>query len=175
MASVAVIQGASGGLGKAFVSQLLRTTQLHVVATTRDPSALETAMREHYPDLTEPDRARLHILEMDVREESTIERAAKKVESDWGKGSLRMLVNVSGVVRSPPLPPDRDGGLIRCSYTPTDRSLRSRWRISSINTKSVFPSRSIRLTLVDQHVRSSSHVQAFHPAATQQDGSSKES
>lgn len=35
---------------------------------------------------------------MDIMEEGTIEKAAKECKDKWGKGSLRLLINVSGVV-----------------------------------------------------------------------------
>ena len=97
MASVAVIQGASGGLGKAFIAHLLKTTQLNIVATSRDPISLKSTLLDlHGQKGLAFDR--LKLLEMDIREEETIAKAAREVEKDWGKGSLKLLLNTSGVV-----------------------------------------------------------------------------
>ena len=99
--SVAVIQGASGGLGKAFIKHLLTTTQLNIVATSRDPASLKSKLLDLYAE-EDLDYGRLKLVEMDIREESTIAKAAKEVEKDWGKGSLKLLLNTSGVVRRTP-------------------------------------------------------------------------
>lgn len=95
MASVAVIQGGGGAIGAQFARTLLRNSSLHVVATSRDTNAAKRLILEGGG----VDESRLTLLPMDVMDERTIERAAKDVEERYGKASLRMLVNVSGVVR----------------------------------------------------------------------------
>lgn len=41
---------------------------------------------------------RLTTLDLDVTDEKTIERAARDVEERFGKGHLRLLINVAGIV-----------------------------------------------------------------------------
>ena len=41
---------------------------------------------------------RLTTLDLDVTDEKTIERAARDVEERFGKGRLRLLINVAGIV-----------------------------------------------------------------------------
>lgn len=137
MNSVALIQGASGGLGKAFVQRLLSTTRLNVVATSRDPTSLLSSLRSTYGDDLDFDR--LKVLAMDVREESTIERAAKEVANEHGKGCLKLLINVSGVVSLfCTIYNVTRAEYVDRSYIPIDRLLKSKWMNSFINTKSDF-------------------------------------
>lgn len=95
-ATVAIIQGANGGLGKAFVQYLLQHTRFQVVGTSRDPSAVKESLLSTMEDV---DESRLHLIKMDLMEEASIVAAAGQVESTFGKGSVKLLVNVSGVVR----------------------------------------------------------------------------
>lgn len=97
VASVAVIQGAGGALGSHFARHLLKRTSLSVVATSRDPSAAKRTILEGAGDKI--DESRLKVLEMDVRAEDTIAKAAQEVKKEFGEKSLRMLINASGVVR----------------------------------------------------------------------------
>ena len=41
---------------------------------------------------------RLTTLDMDITDEAAIEKAAKTVESQFGKGQLRLMINVAGIV-----------------------------------------------------------------------------
>lgn len=95
MASVAVIQGANGALGSAFIRNLLRTTSLHVVGTSRNPAEVRSRIEDEVEDF---DETRLTMLPMDLLDEMSIAAAAKSVEDKFGKASLRLLLNVSGVV-----------------------------------------------------------------------------
>jgi NAD(P)-dependent dehydrogenase (short-subunit alcohol dehydrogenase family) len=92
--SVALIQGAGGSFGSHFARHLLSCTSLNVVAASRNPDATRRTILEGGG----LDEKRLSVLEMDVREEGTIEKAAKQVETRFGGASLRILLNVSGVV-----------------------------------------------------------------------------
>ena len=94
--STAVIQGAGGSIGLAFARHLLSRTTLNIVATSRHP----TQTKQHILDSVskDVDRDRLTVLEMDVTDERTIERAASDVRERFGDASLRLLLNVSGVV-----------------------------------------------------------------------------
>lgn len=127
--STAVLQGAGGSLGSHFARHLLGRTSLNVVATSRNPNATRKAIL----DGQGLDEQRLTVLEVDVKEERTIEEAAKEVEKRFGGASLRMLLNVSGVVSSHILLPSTliPPELITCplySFTPTSRCSRSSWR-----------------------------------------------
>ena len=94
--STAVIQGAGGSIGSQFARQLLQRTSLNVVATSRNPDATRDAILSSGG----LDKDRLTVLKVDVMEERTIEDAAKEVKHRFGAASLRLLLNVSGVVRS---------------------------------------------------------------------------
>ncbi|KAL7005732.1 hypothetical protein EMMF5_004647 [Cystobasidiomycetes sp. EMM_F5] len=99
MASVAVINGSSRGLGLAFTRYILQNTQLNVVATTsRKADAARSAILENL-DGTKDAEGRLTTLDMDITDEKAIETAAKQVEEQFGKGQLRLMINVAGVLR----------------------------------------------------------------------------
>lgn len=106
VASVAVIQGAGGSIGSHFARHLLIRSSLSVVGTSRDPSAAKRAIFAGL-DSHDIDESRLKVYEVDVREEETIRRAAHEVEKEFGKKSLRLLINASGVVRLHFPHPDR--------------------------------------------------------------------
>lgn len=93
--SLAIVQGASGSIGSALAREILSRSSLQVVATSRNPSSARRAIL----DGGGLDESRLTVLEVDLLEEGTIERAAKEVEERWGKASVRLLMNVSGIVR----------------------------------------------------------------------------
>lgn len=87
------------GIGLAFARYILGHTNLNLVATSQNPKQARESILEH---LREPHRHmedRLMTLELDVRREETIEKAAKVVKDRFGR-QLRLLINVSGVVRS---------------------------------------------------------------------------
>lgn len=100
MASVAVIQGANGALGRSFVQHLLKSTNLNVVATSRNIDEARSNILSSGDLSPGLDESRLTMIEMDLLDESSIAAAAKQVESQFGKASLKLLLNVSGVVRS---------------------------------------------------------------------------
>ncbi|KAK4702330.1 hypothetical protein P7C70_g3897, partial [Phenoliferia sp. Uapishka_3] len=94
--SVALVQGGGGSLGSNFARHLLARTSLNVVATSRDvgasKSSILSGMDKHADRLT--------VLEVDARDEATIEKAASTVKERFGSGSLRLLLNVSGVLHA---------------------------------------------------------------------------
>jgi NAD(P)-dependent dehydrogenase (short-subunit alcohol dehydrogenase family) len=101
--SVAVIQGAGGSLGSHFARALLLRSNLNVVATSRDPAAARrTILEGGGKDGGKIDEGRLKVLEVDVREEETVRKAAETVRKEYGEKSLRFLLNASGVVRFSP-------------------------------------------------------------------------
>ncbi|KAI8928414.1 hypothetical protein BC831DRAFT_448617 [Entophlyctis helioformis] len=75
--SVAVVQGASKGIGFAFVKHLLATTPLHVVATSRSQTTFEESLAK--AQLPSSARARVSFVELDVTREDTIAQAAAVV------------------------------------------------------------------------------------------------
>ncbi|GAA6031269.1 hypothetical protein JCM8097_005576 [Rhodosporidiobolus ruineniae] len=94
--SVAVVQGAGGSIGSHFARALLQRTKLSVVATSRDPSAAKRAILDGAEGKI--DEGRLKVLEVDVKEESTIKKAAEEVRKEHGEKSLRFMLNASGVL-----------------------------------------------------------------------------
>ncbi|KAG9297472.1 hypothetical protein G9A89_020874 [Geosiphon pyriformis] len=96
--SVVVVQGASRGLGLALTRALLANTNLKVVATCRNPS---TATHNITSELTPNQIARLKILQLDVTDENTISSASKFVKDTFGPTSVRLLLNISGILVNP--------------------------------------------------------------------------
>jgi NAD(P)-dependent dehydrogenase (short-subunit alcohol dehydrogenase family) len=91
--SVAVVQGGSGGLGLALTKHLLAHTSLKVYALTHR-SAKDLAEKFN-------DEDRLTVLgDVDVREETGLEQAAKTVSSREGKDSVRLIACLAGIVRA---------------------------------------------------------------------------
>ncbi|CAD6576038.1 MAG: hypothetical protein TREMPRED_001564 [Tremellales sp. Tagirdzhanova-0007] len=91
--SVAVIQGASGGLGLALTRRVLAHTSLKVYALTH---------RQSLTDLTDQlggESERLTVLDgVDVQNEASLESAAGVVKSREGKGSVRLVACLAGVL-----------------------------------------------------------------------------
>ncbi|BGP33816.1 hypothetical protein JCM10296v2_005621 [Rhodotorula toruloides] len=101
VASVAVIQGAGGSIGSHLARHLLTRSSLSIVGTSRDPSAAKRAILSGLEkDGQKVDESRLKVFEVDVREEESIRKAAKEVEKEFGKKSLRLLINASGVLHA---------------------------------------------------------------------------
>jgi len=86
------VQGASRGLGRAFVHHLLARGD-RVTATARDPSSLDALVRE-VPD-------RLTTLRLDLEAPDTIETAAQAV------GAIDWVINVSGLLHDGELQPEK--------------------------------------------------------------------
>uniref|UniRef100_A0A7N0RDQ3 Uncharacterized protein n=1 Tax=Kalanchoe fedtschenkoi TaxID=63787 RepID=A0A7N0RDQ3_KALFE len=92
---ISMVQGASRGIGLEFTKQLLQNrVNGHVIATCRNPQGATGLLRlkDEYAD-------RLHILPLDLTDETTIEACAKVVNNRFG--SLNLLVNASGVLSIP--------------------------------------------------------------------------
>lgn len=126
IASTAVIQGAGGSLGTHFARHLLARSALNVVATSRNPKLTRKTILE----VGGLDGDRLTVLHADVIEERSIEEAASQVKERFGPGSIKLLLNVSGVVSST----RRDSQLLLVSlinsfpsFMPTNRFNKSRW------------------------------------------------
>ena len=71
---VALVQGSSRGLGLEFVRQLVERPNTRVVATCRTPAAAEQLQA-----LQQRHAGRLHIVQLDSTDESSIARAAEQV------------------------------------------------------------------------------------------------
>jgi NAD(P)-dependent dehydrogenase (short-subunit alcohol dehydrogenase family) len=87
------------GIGLCLARYLLRNDpQLKVIATSRSPNETRTAI------LAEQDQNvsdRLRVLEIDVTKEETIQLARRQVEDEFGKGAIKCIFNVSGIVFDP--------------------------------------------------------------------------
>jgi NAD(P)-dependent dehydrogenase (short-subunit alcohol dehydrogenase family) len=97
--NVAVIQGCSSGIGLQFARLLLQNSGLKVAALTRKPSEAKEAILKGL----DVDSSRLLPLEVDIKKEDSIQSAAESVRQKFGDGSLRLLINVSGIVSKSPL------------------------------------------------------------------------
>jgi len=93
--SVAVIQGSSKGIGLQFARLLLNNTSLKVVAASRKPDEARKAILDGLDGKDD----RLTTLELDVLREDSIANAAKQVSEKYGKNSMRLLINVSGILK----------------------------------------------------------------------------
>lgn len=92
--TLALVQGASRGLGASFVTALLNRSQHHVIATARNPDQALSALK---PLLTASQLSRLTLLELDVQKENTIEAAAQRVKE---LGKLSLLINSAGFLKA---------------------------------------------------------------------------
>jgi NAD(P)-dependent dehydrogenase (short-subunit alcohol dehydrogenase family) len=98
--AVALVQGASRGLGLAFAERLLAREGVRVVATARDParSAGLAALRERYGD-------RLACERLDVCEEASIAGAAARVAAAHPR--IHLLLNCAGLLHDADLRPEK--------------------------------------------------------------------
>ncbi|ODN97411.1 rossman fold oxidoreductase [Cryptococcus wingfieldii CBS 7118] len=106
--SVAVVQGASGGLGASLTRHILRHTNLSVYALTQQPSAsrLEDTILDFLPSGV-GDKGKLSTSErltvvdsVDIREEDGLERAKGLVKEREGEGSVRLVVCLAGILKA---------------------------------------------------------------------------
>lgn len=96
---VALVQGASRGLGLEFVRQLLLRPEQTVVATCRRPDTAEQLQQ-----LQAEHRERLHIVPLDCTAETSIEAAASQVSQLVP--NLDLLINVAAVLHGKRLTPE---------------------------------------------------------------------
>ncbi|XP_071827551.1 C-signal-like [Apostichopus japonicus] len=91
MPSIAVVQGASRGIGLQFCRTLLQRTEVNVIATCRCPDQaldLNCLYKEH--------KERLNVMKMDVTQEDAIKETAEMVEQQFKKVDL--LINCAAML-----------------------------------------------------------------------------
>jgi NAD(P)-dependent dehydrogenase (short-subunit alcohol dehydrogenase family) len=87
------------GIGLGIVRYLLRhDPDLMVIATSRTAKETQKSILEN-KDKSVSDR--LRVLQVDITKEDEIHSAREKVESEFGKGNIKALLNVSGIVPPP--------------------------------------------------------------------------
>lgn len=97
----ALVQGASRGIGLEITRQLLeRDPRWRVFASCRSPMGSEALV-----ELEKASRGRLAVVELDVTDEATIERAAERVGEETRR--LDLLINVAGVLHGPSFGPEK--------------------------------------------------------------------
>jgi len=96
--SVAVIQGASGGLGLNLASHILRHTSMKVYALTHQSST--TDLQRHLEESSDSSvKDRLTVLGgVDNTQEDALSKAAKTLEEREGKASIRLIACLAGIV-----------------------------------------------------------------------------
>lgn len=105
---VALVQGASRGIGLEMVKRLVERGD-RVVATCRNPGSSRALH-----DVQRRADGRVRTLEVDVTDESTIERAAHVVASEIGE--LDLLVNVSGLLHDGAMGPEKKLGHVEPAH-----------------------------------------------------------
>lgn len=97
--SIAVIQGASGGLGLNLAAHILRHTSLKVYALTHQSST--TDLQRHLEESSDSNsvKDRLTVLgEIDNTQEDALSKAAKMLEEREGKAAVRLIACLAGIV-----------------------------------------------------------------------------
>ena len=86
------------GIGLGLARHILRhDPQLTVVATSRSPKETQSAILKDQDDESSLSK-RLRVLNLDVTKEDTIQTAKEQIEDEFGKGSIKCLFNISGIV-----------------------------------------------------------------------------
>ena len=89
------LQGLKVGIGLGLARRLLRNDpQLTVIATSRTVKQTREAILKDQDGVEE----RLKVLQLDVTNEESIEAAKEQVEKEFGRGGLKCLFNISGIV-----------------------------------------------------------------------------
>jgi len=99
--SIAVIQGASGGLGLNLAAHILRHTSLKVYALTHQSST--TDLQRHLEQSSDSNlKDRLTVLGgIDNTQEESLSKASKTLEEREGKASVRLIACLAGIVCLP--------------------------------------------------------------------------
>jgi NAD(P)-dependent dehydrogenase (short-subunit alcohol dehydrogenase family) len=85
------------GIGLGLARHILRHDPQLVVATSRSPRETQAAILKDQED-EETLSKRLRVLNLDVTKEDTIQSAREQVEDEFGKGNIKCLFNISGIV-----------------------------------------------------------------------------
>lgn len=97
--SVAVIQGASGGLGRGLAAHILRNTSMKVYALTHQSSTTDLKRYLESESDGKGLKDRLSVIgDVDLAEENGLEKAAGMVREREGKGSVRLIACLAGIV-----------------------------------------------------------------------------
>lgn len=92
---VVVVTGASSGFGKLTVLELARQGHI-VIATMRDVDGRNRAVRDELIEIAKNDGNALHVLEMDVTNQTSVETAIAEVMMRHGQ--IDVLVNNAGLM-----------------------------------------------------------------------------
>lgn len=110
--SVAIIQGASGGLGRGLAAHILRNTSMKVYALTHQSST--TDLQRHLESEGKDVKDRLSVIGgVDLAEENGLEKAAGTVREREGKASVRLIACLAGIVSPPTVFDQHDTRLTR--------------------------------------------------------------
>lgn len=97
--SIAVVQGASGGLGRGLATHILRNTSLKVYALTHQSSTTDLQRHLESESGVTDLKDRLTIIgDVDLSQEDGIGRSASIVRDREGKASVRMIACLAGIV-----------------------------------------------------------------------------
>lgn len=113
--SVAVIVGSGRGIGLELSRLYLAQSKLNLVCLSRDAAAARDAIldsgrpaplqvhsngssKSSSEVASKLDGSRLTTIEADVKSEDSLRKASEQVREQFGKDSLRFLINVAGVV-----------------------------------------------------------------------------
>jgi NAD(P)-dependent dehydrogenase (short-subunit alcohol dehydrogenase family) len=84
------------GIGLSLARYILRyDPQLTVVSTSRTPKETKSAILKDQDDTIS---ARLRVLDLDITKEDTIQSAREQIEKEFGRGGIKCLFNISGIV-----------------------------------------------------------------------------
>ncbi|TPX31959.1 hypothetical protein SeMB42_g07675 [Synchytrium endobioticum] len=89
---VALVNGASRGIGASVAKQLLARTPFSVIATCRD---VEQAHR----NIASRDNHRLTVVQCDLTNEKDIEALASGIKTKHGNGGIRLVFNSAGYLK----------------------------------------------------------------------------
>lgn len=93
--AVFVVTGASRGIGLQFVKTLLQTTKGKVVACCRSPDTAN-GLQDFLSSVDEAQKGRIELIQLDVEQQDSIDRAADAIKSKFDRVDL--LLNVAGIL-----------------------------------------------------------------------------
>src|SRR5262245_47765269 len=92
-AQVVLVTGTSSGFGRLIVETLARK-KFHVFATMRNMKTKNAAAARELERLAQRESLRLHVLELDVTQDASVEHAVNEVAAKCGQ--IDVLVNNAG-------------------------------------------------------------------------------